>query len=151
MAAMLRALAGHRESALARSIQRYRAMLVGDADDAEHGPEAHLGLRVLGVRRATSATCGPEFACPLGRPLAIVLVLERSVLSIGHRGARACVACADGKQHVRHCEAVNDARRSTHLDDLSTQLEGQAMQALIELNVVVDVGARLLRRGLEAQ
>jgi len=99
MAAMRRALAGHRESAMARSIHRAGAVLVSDADDAEHWPEAHLGLWVLG-HGASRDLCDmrPELASPLGhplwRPLAIVLVLERTVLGVCHRGTGTCVAAA---------------------------------------------------------
>ena len=60
VAAVRRARAGHGERALTRGVHSRSAMLLRNADDAEHGPETHLGLRVLGHRTARDLRYGQE-------------------------------------------------------------------------------------------
>jgi hypothetical protein len=70
VSAVRRALAGDRERALTSRIHRRGAVLVRDADDAEHGPVAHFGLRVLGHGAARDfCDMGSEPPSPLGHAL----------------------------------------------------------------------------------
>jgi len=157
VATVRRAPACDGESALTRSIHGGGAVLVGDANDAEHGPEAHFGLWILGHGATRDlGDVGPELASPIGhslwRPLTVVLMLARAVLGIGHRGAGTRVAAPVGRDTHTTVEALDNARGRAHLDGLSAQLEGNAVQAVVELDVVVDVGTRLLAlRKLEAE
>jgi hypothetical protein len=124
VATVRRALASNRKRSLTSGVHRRGAMFLCDADDAEHGPVAHFGLRVLGHRAARDfRDVGAEPPSPLGhalrRPLAIVSVLSRAMLGVGNRGACACVAAAMRGHADVAVKALKDAARSAHVDELS--------------------------------
>lgn len=78
-------------------------------------------------------------------------MLARAVLRIGYGSTGTRVAApVRGDAHAA-MKALDDARRRAYLDGLLAQLERHAVVAVIKLDVVVDVGARLLTlRQLEA-
>jgi len=152
-----RTFASNRESALTRSVHRGGAVLLGDANQAEHRPEAHFGLRVASHRAARDfcdvwAKLARPVSHPLRRPFAVVGVLAWAVLRVGYSSAGARVAAPVGCDADAAVSTLDDAWCRAHLDGLLAQLERNAVVATIKLDVVVDIGARLLAlRQLEAE
>ena len=128
------------------------AVLLGAAKDAEYRAVTHLGMGVAVEGAAHDLfDVGPELARPaehaLGRPVAVVLVRFRSVLGQSDRGALASVATVVASHADPTVSALDDAGSRAHVDELLSQLVGDAVVAIVELDVVVDVGARVLRDG----
>src|SRR6478609_4415068 len=95
-----RALACDGQGALTGGVHGHSAVLLGEPYDTEHGPvplrlliASHGAARDLGNVRPKSA--GP-IRHSLRRPLAIVLLLARAMLGIGHRCAGTRIAAAVG-------------------------------------------------------
>lgn len=151
------ALASHGKRALAGGVHCGSAVLLGDANDAEHGPEAHFGLWVLSHRAARDlGDVRAELTGPvshaLRRPLTIVGMLAWAVLRVGYGSAGARVATPVGCDADAAVSTLDDAWCRAHLDGLLAQRERDAVVAPIELDVVVDVGPHLLALGqLETQ
>ena len=137
MATVRRALARYRERALTRSVHRCRAMLVSDADDAEHRSVAHLWLWVLGHGAARDlGDMRPKSPGPFGhtlwRPLAVIGVLSRAMLGIGDGCPCTRVAAAVRGDADIAVKAFDNAASGTHVDELSAQGKRHAVQPIVE-------------------
>src|SRR4051812_47198506 len=157
VSAMRRATAGGREGAMTGGVHALSAVLLGAAKDAEYRAVAHLGMGVAVEGAAHDLfDVGPELARPaehaLGRPVAVVLMGFRSVLGQSDSGAFASVGTVVASHADATVSALDDAGSRAHVDELLSQLVGDAVVAVVEFDVVVDIGARALALGdLESQ
>src|ERR1044071_3738758 len=140
------ALAGDGESAKTRGVHALGAVFLGAAQDAEHRAIAHLGSRVAVERAAHDFEhVRPELLGPreqaLGGPIAVVLVRLGSVLGKSDGGALARVAAPVGRDADVVVKALDDGGRRAHFDGLVPQREGYAVKSVVELDMVIDVGA----------
>src|SRR6478736_1321740 len=155
--AMWCALASDRERAEASRVHALSAVFLRTANDAEHRPVAHFGLRILSHRAANDFfDVRPERRGPtdqtLGRPGAVFFMRFRPVLGNRDWSAFSPVASAVRNDTRSAMPQLDDAGRSAQLEVLLAQLVGDAVMAALELHVVVDVCSHLLAlRDLETQ
>jgi len=157
VSAVRRATACGREGAMTGGVHALSAMLLGAAKDAEYRAVAHLGMGIAVEGAAHDLfDVRSELARPaehaLGRPVAVVVMGFRSVLGQSDSGAFASVATVVASHADPTVSALDDAGSRAHVDELLPQLVGDAVVAVVEFDVVVDVGARGLALGdLESQ
>jgi len=155
--AVRHALPSDRECAQAGGVHSLGAVFPRAANDAEHRPVAHFGLRILSHRAANDFfDVRPERRGPtdqtLGRPVAVIFMRFRPVLRNRDWSAFSPVASAVRNDTRSAMPQLDDAGRSAQLEVLLAQLVGDAVMAALELDVVVDVCSHLLAlRHLKAQ
>jgi hypothetical protein len=142
---------------MASSVHALRAVLFSAAQDAQDGAVTHFWMRVpvqgaahdlFDVRSELGSPCEH----PLGRPAAVVLMTLRSMLGQSDGSALASVAAMMACDANPAVPALDGAGRGTHVDELLAEPVGDAVVASVELDVVVDVGARgLALSHLESQ
>lgn len=146
------AAGGGGQGAMTGRVHALSPVLLGAAQDAEHGAVAHLGMGVAGERAAHDLLyVGTELASPaehaLGRPVAVILMGFRPMLGQSDGSAFASVAAVVASNAHSTVPALDDVDGGAHVDELLPQLVGNAVVAAVEFDVVVDVGAGGLTLG----